>query len=170
MDLREEERANRGNKRVFSEIDISDWEITCTETCLREGKWRCDTSKATQLPVGETPSQAARLRNKKKKKLRLIKKGQQQIYKPGDLPPRSCYSCRQPGHYKHNCPNLQHQDQNLGVAKCAHGENLIFQGKPERLNSMGNTSIQEPLPLSLVNSNLGTRFFLRGVGCDAPGF
>jgi hypothetical protein len=27
---------------------------------------------------------------------------------------------------------------------------------------MGNTSIQEPLPLSLVNSNLGTRFFLRG--------
>jgi hypothetical protein len=38
MDLREEERANRGNKRVLSEIDVSEWEITCTETCPREGK------------------------------------------------------------------------------------------------------------------------------------
>jgi hypothetical protein len=35
---------------------------------------------------------------------------------------------------------------------------------------MGNTSIQESLPLSLVISNLGTRCFLTGVGCDAPGF
>jgi hypothetical protein len=94
MDLREEERASRGNKRVLSEIDVSEWEITCKETRPREGKRRCDTSKATQLPVGETPSQATRLRKKKKKKLRLIKKGQQQISKPGDLPPRLCYSCR----------------------------------------------------------------------------
>jgi hypothetical protein len=31
MDLREEERANRGNKRVLSEIDVSEWEVTCTE-------------------------------------------------------------------------------------------------------------------------------------------
>jgi hypothetical protein len=38
MDLREEERANRGNKRVLSEIDVSEWEITCKETHLREGK------------------------------------------------------------------------------------------------------------------------------------
>jgi hypothetical protein len=30
MDLREEERANRGNKRVLYEIDVSEWEITCT--------------------------------------------------------------------------------------------------------------------------------------------
>jgi hypothetical protein len=45
MDLRAEERANRGNKRVFSEIDVSEWEITCTETRPHEGKRRCDTSK-----------------------------------------------------------------------------------------------------------------------------
>jgi P pilus assembly chaperone PapD len=77
MHLREEERANRGNKRVLPEIEVSEWEITCKET-----------SKATQTPVGETPSQATRLRRKKKKRLRLIKKGQQQISKPGDLPPR----------------------------------------------------------------------------------
>jgi hypothetical protein len=150
MDLREEERANRGNKRVLSEIDVSEWEITCKETRPREGKQRCDASKATQLPVSETRSRAARLRKKKKKKLRLIK--------------------RQPGHYRHNFPNLQHQDQSLRATKCAHGKNPIFRGKPDQLNSMGNTSIQEPLPLPLVNSNLGTRFFLRGVGCDAPGF
>jgi hypothetical protein len=62
MDLREEERASRGNKRVLSEIDVSEWEITYKETRPREGKRRCDTSKATQLPVGETLSQAAKLR------------------------------------------------------------------------------------------------------------
>jgi hypothetical protein len=38
MDLRKEEDAIRGNKRVLSEIDVSEWEITCTETCPREGK------------------------------------------------------------------------------------------------------------------------------------
>jgi hypothetical protein len=97
MDLRKEERANRGNKRVLSEIDVSEWEITCKETRPCEGKRRCDTSKATQLPVSETRSQAARLRKKKKKKIRLIKKGQQQIYKPGDIPPSLCHYCGQPG-------------------------------------------------------------------------
>jgi hypothetical protein len=56
MDLGEEERANRGNKRVLSKIDVSEWEITCKEIRPREGKRRCDTSKATQLLVGETPS------------------------------------------------------------------------------------------------------------------
>jgi hypothetical protein len=110
MDLREEERANRGNKRVLSEIDVREWEITWTETRPREGKRRCDTSKATQLLVGETPSRATMLRRKKKrKKLRLIKKGQQQISKPGDLPPRLCYICRQPGHYANECPNPRQQ-------------------------------------------------------------
>jgi hypothetical protein len=47
MDLRKEERANRGNKRVLSKIDVSEWEITCEETRPREGKRRCDASKAT---------------------------------------------------------------------------------------------------------------------------
>jgi hypothetical protein len=106
MDLREEERANRDNKQVLSEIDVSEWEITCKETRPREGKWRCDTNKATQLLVGGTLTRATRLRRKrKKKKLRLIKEGQQQISKPGDPPPRLCYNCRQPGHYENECPN-----------------------------------------------------------------
>jgi hypothetical protein len=56
MDLRQEERANRGDKRVLSEIDASEWKITCKETRPREGKRRCDTRKATQLPVSETRS------------------------------------------------------------------------------------------------------------------
>jgi hypothetical protein len=38
MDLRQEERANRGNKRVLPEVDVSEWEITCKETHPREGK------------------------------------------------------------------------------------------------------------------------------------
>jgi hypothetical protein len=150
MDLRQEERASRGNKQVLSEMDVSEWEITCKETRPREGKRRCDTSKATQLPACETLLQAARLRKKKRKKLRLIKKDRQQISKPGDLPPHLCYNCRQPGHFIRNCLNLQHQDQNLGAAKCAHGKNPIFQGKPDQLKYMGNISIQEPLPHFLL--------------------
>jgi hypothetical protein len=150
LNLREEERANRGNRRVLSEIDVSKWEITCTETRPHEGKRRCDISKATQLPIGKTPSRATRLKRKKKRKrLRLIKKAQQQISQPEEFPPRLCHNCRQPRHYRHNCPNLQHLDQHLGAAKCAHGESSIFQGKPDQLNYMGNTSIQEPLPFIL---------------------
>jgi hypothetical protein len=38
MDLRKEERASQGDKRVLSEIDVSEWEITCKETQSREGK------------------------------------------------------------------------------------------------------------------------------------
>jgi hypothetical protein len=91
MDLRAKERANRGSKRVLSEIDVSEWEITCTETCPREGKRRCNTNKATQHPASATRSRAARLKRKKeRKRLRLIKKAQQQISKPGEVPPSLC--------------------------------------------------------------------------------
>jgi hypothetical protein len=38
MDLRQEERASRSSKWVLSEIDVSEWEITCKETRPHEGK------------------------------------------------------------------------------------------------------------------------------------
>jgi hypothetical protein len=163
MDLRAEERANRGNKRVLSEIDVSKWEITCKETRPHEGKRRCDTNKATQLPASATRSRATRLKRKKeRKRLRLIKKAQQQISKPREFPPHLCHNCRQPGHYRHNCPSLSRQDQHLGAAKCAHGENPIFQGKSDRLNSMGNTSMHELFPTSSCNFESRGEILLKG--------
>jgi hypothetical protein len=146
MDLRAEERANRGNKRVLSEIDVSEWEITYTETRPHKGKRRCNTNKTTQLPASATPSQATKsVRKKERKRLRLIKKAQQPISNPGEFSSYLCQKCRQPRHYRRNFPNHQHQDQNLGTAKCAHDKHPICQGKPDHLNSMGNTSIPEPL-------------------------
>jgi hypothetical protein len=173
MDLRAEEKADQGHKRGLPEIDVSEWEITCTETCPREGKRSCNPSSATQLPASEKSSRTTkRAKKKERKRLRLIQEAQQPISKPKDLPPRLCYNCRQPGHFVSKCPKArqqkpQQQKQNPGSA--------INDNEPSprversQLNIMGNTSIPESFFTPLVISNLGTRFFLRGVDCDAPG-
>jgi hypothetical protein len=131
MDLKNEERTSRRNKRVLSKIDVSEWEITYRETRPHESKRSCDTSKTTQLPEGETHSQAEILGKRKGKKLCIIKKDQQQVSKPKELPPRLCYNCRQPGHFIRNCPNPQKENQDLRAAKGDHGKKPIFQGKPD---------------------------------------
>jgi hypothetical protein len=46
----------------------------------------------------------------------------------------------------------------------------FFKGSQTRLTLWVTPLSKNPSPPPLVNSNLGTRFFLRGVGCDAPGF
>jgi hypothetical protein len=166
MDLRAEERANRGHKRVLSEIDVSEWEITCTETHPHKGKRRCNTNKTTQLPASATPSRATKsARKKERKRLRLIEKTQQQISKPRDLPPRLCYNCRQPGHYAKEClnprkQNLQQHKHNPGSA--------INNNKPSpqveqgQLNFLGNTSIPETLLTSPCNFESRDEILLKG--------
>jgi hypothetical protein len=162
MDLRKEERASRSNKRVLSEIDVSEWEITYKETRPREGTRSCDTGKTTQLPTGETHSQAARLGKRKKKKLRLIKKDQQHIFKPKDLPPRLCYNCRQSRHFIHNCPNPQLQNQNLRAAKRDHARNQSFKGSQTNLNLWVTSLSKNHLPTSSCNFESWDEILLKG--------
>jgi hypothetical protein len=174
MDLRAEEDAIRGNKRVLSEIDVSEWEITCTETCPRKGKRSYNPDKTTQRTASTTPSRTTkRAKKKERKRLRLIQEAQQPISKLRDLPPRLCYNCRQPGHFANKCPNPrqqkpQQQEQNPGSA--INNNKPSPQLEQSQLNFLGNTLTQNHSSPPLVISNLGTRFFLRGVGCDAPGF
>jgi hypothetical protein len=174
MDLREEEKADQGHKRVLSKIDVSEWEITCTETCPREDKRSCNTSKTTQR-TASTPSArtSKKAKKKEKRRLRRIQEAQQPISTPKDLPPRLCYNCRQPGHFADKCPKPrqqkpQQQKQNPGSA--INNNKPSPQVKQSQPNLVGNASIQNHSSPPLVISNLGTRFFLRGVDCDAPGF
>jgi hypothetical protein len=103
------------------------------------------------------------------------KKIPQQVPKLKELPPRICYNCKQPGYFANECPNPrqqkpQQQKQNPGSANVNHGKKPSVQVKQSQLNFIGNLSIREPSLLCLLLSNLGTRFCLRGVGCDTPGF
>jgi hypothetical protein len=165
MDLRTEKEAIRGNKRVLSEIDVSEWEITCTETCPRKGKQSCNPSSATQLPANETLSRTTRRAKKKeKRKLCPIQEAQQPISTPKDLPPRLCYNCRQPGHFANKCPNPrqqkpQQQKQNPGSAI---NDKPSPQVEQSQLNFVGNTSIPESLFTSPCNFESWDEILLKG--------
>jgi hypothetical protein len=166
MNLRAEEEAIRGHKRVLSEIDVSEWEITCMETCPREGKQSCNPSKTTQHTAITTPARISKKAKKKeRRRLRLIQEAQQPISKPKDLPPRLCYNCRQPGHFTDKCPNPrqqkpQQQEQNPGSA--INDNRPSPQVEQSQLDFMGNTLSQNHSSPPHVLSNLGTRFLLRG--------
>jgi hypothetical protein len=171
MDLRAEEKAGQGHKQGLPEIDVSEWEITYTKTCPREGKRSCNTSKTTQLPANETlPRTAKRAKKNERKRLRLIKKAHQQISKPGSFH-RICVT---------NVDNPDITDvivqitnirfrtsEQLSVLKTS---TRVFKESQIRLTLWVTPLSQNHSSHPLVISNLRTRFFLRGVDCDTPGF
>jgi hypothetical protein len=166
MDLRAEEKADQGHKRVLSEIDVSEWEITCTETCPRGSKRSCNLSKTTQPPASETLSRTSKKAKKKeRRRLRLIQEAQQPISKPKDLPPRLCYNCRQPRHFANKCPNPrqqkpQQQKQNPGSA--INNNEPSPRVEQSQLNIMGNTSIPESFFTSPCNFESRDEILLKG--------
>jgi hypothetical protein len=166
MDLRAEEDAIRASKRVLSEIDISEWEITCTETCPRKGKRSCNPRSATQLPTSEKSSRTTkRAKKKEKRRLRLIQEAQQPISQPKNLPPRLCYNCRQPGHFANKCPNPkqekpQQQKQNPGSA--INNNEPSPRVEQSQLKIMGNTSIPESFFTSPCNFESRDEILLKG--------
>jgi hypothetical protein len=166
MDLRAEERTNKGSKRELSEIDVSEWEITCTETCPREGKRSCNPSKTPQRTASTTPSRTTkRAKKKERKRLRLIQEAQQPISKPKDLPPRLCYNCRQPGHFVNKCPKPrqqkpQQQKQNPGSA--INNNEPSPKVEQSQLNFEGNTSIPESFLTSPCKFESRDEILLKG--------
>jgi hypothetical protein len=166
MDLRAEEDAIRGNKRVLSEIDISEWEITCTETCPREGKRSCNPDKTTQRTASTTPSRTTkRAKKKERKRLRLIQEAQQPISKLKDLPPRLCYNCRQPGHFANKCPNPRQQkpqQQKKNPRSAINNNEPSPQVEQSQLNFLGNTSIQNLFLTPFCNFESRDEILLKG--------
>jgi hypothetical protein len=163
MDLRGEERANRGNKRVLSEIDVSEWEITCTETCPREGKRRCDTSKATQLPASATRSRATRLKRKRRGRGSALSR------KPNNKSPSPesfhCVCATIVGN-----PGITDIIAQISRVRIRTSEQLSVLTARTRFFKESQTGLtlwvthvcMNFSPSPLVISNLGTRFFLRG--------
>jgi hypothetical protein len=164
MDLRAEEKAAQGHKRGLPEIDVSEWEITCTETCPREGKRSCNPSSATQPPANETLSRTAkRAKKKERKRLRLIQEAQQPISK--HLPPRLCYNCRQPGHFVNKCPNPrqqkpQQQKQNPGSP--INNNEPSSQVEHHQLSFLGNALTQNHFLTSTCNFKSRDEILLKG--------
>jgi hypothetical protein len=124
MNLTREEGKSQNRKRVFPQIDLSEWEITCKEFCPRRGKQNDNSDK----------------------------KSRQQASKPKELPPRICYKCRQPGHYANTCPNPwlnkpRSQRQGSKASKSHQNKKSNMQGKQDQRNFMGSVSRREHLSL-----------------------
>jgi hypothetical protein len=117
IDCTKEEGRSQNRKRVFPEMDLSEWEINCKEFCPRKGKQNDNNDK----------------------------KSRQRASKPKELPPRIFYKCRQPGHYANTCPNPRlnkprSQRQGSKASKSHQNKKSNMQGKQDQRNFMGSVS------------------------------
>jgi hypothetical protein len=170
IDLRKEERTSQSNKRVLSEIDVSEWEVTYKETHLRDSKRSCNTDKIGQLIEVETRSQAEILGRQTGKKRRIVKKDQQQVSKPKELPPAFATTVDNPGISYVIARTPSSRIRTSGQLKVITSRSRSFKGSQTSLTSWVISLSENTSLFHFVLSNLGSRFFLRGVGCDAPGF
>jgi hypothetical protein len=99
----------------------------------------------------------------------------QQVSKPKVLQPRICYNCRQPGLMLINDRTLSSTSPNSRIRtpeqlKAITARSRYFKWSKASLISWVTSLYENTSLLHLLFSNLGTKFFLRGVGCDTPGF
>jgi hypothetical protein len=99
---------------------------------------------------------------------------QQQVSKPKELQPRICYNCRQSGITQSvRTPDSRSPSSRSRTAnplKATTARSQAFKWSKDNWISWVTSLFENTSLLRLLLLNLGTRFCLRGVGCDASGF
>jgi hypothetical protein len=170
MDLRKEERASLNNKRVLSEIDVSEWEITCKETLPREGKRRCDTSKATQLPVGEMLSQATWLRKKRRRSSASSRKASNKFPSLETFHPVCATIVDNPGNTYIISQISSIRIRTSEQLSALTARTRFSKGSQTSLTLWATSLSKNHFPNSSCNFESRDEILLKGVGCDAPSF
>jgi hypothetical protein len=128
-------------------------------------------SKTTQLPVGKTPSRATKLKRKRRGRgSAFSRKPSNKSPSPESFHPVCVTIVDNPGITDIIAQIAKIRIKTSELLSVLTTRNRFFKESQAGLTLWVTPLSKNHFPFSLVISNLGTRFFLRGVGRDAPGF